>query len=41
MGHEPSTYALQLLSLTVVGPASWWGLIGLVPLVTARPIPTR
>jgi hypothetical protein len=23
-----------LLSLTVVGPQSWWGLIGIVPLVT-------
>jgi hypothetical protein len=26
---------LLLLSLTVVGPQTWWGLIGLVPLATA------
>jgi hypothetical protein len=26
---------LGVLSLTVVGPATWWGLLGLVPLVTA------
>lgn len=25
---------LGLLSLTVVGPQTWWGLVGLVPLVT-------
>jgi hypothetical protein len=25
---------LALLSLTVVGPNSWWGLIGIVPLLT-------
>jgi hypothetical protein len=25
---------LGLLSLTVVGPESWWGLIGFVPLLT-------
>ena len=25
---------LGLLSLTVVGPQSWWGLVGLVPLAT-------
>ena len=23
-----------LLSLTIVGPRSWWGLVGVVPLVT-------
>lgn len=26
---------LLLLSLTVVGPQTWWGLVGLVPLATA------
>lgn len=26
---------LILISLTVVGPQSWWGLIGLIPLLTA------
>ena len=26
---------LGVLSLTVVGPATWWGLLGLVPLATA------
>lgn len=26
---------LALLSLMVVGPKTWWGLIGLVPLFTA------
>ncbi len=26
---------LALLSLVVVGPKTWWGLIGLVPLGTA------
>lgn len=26
---------LLLLSLVFVGPKSWWGLIGLVPLATA------
>lgn len=26
---------LLLLSLTVVGPRTWWGLVGLVPLATA------
>ena len=25
---------LALLALTVVGPKSWWGLIGAVPLIT-------
>jgi len=25
---------LGVLSLTIVGPATWWGLVGLVPLVT-------
>ena len=25
---------LGLLSLTIVGPATWWGLVGLVPLAT-------
>ncbi|MDP3277151.1 MAG: DUF2892 domain-containing protein [Deltaproteobacteria bacterium] len=25
---------LALLSLTVVGPHTWWGLVGLVPLLT-------
>lgn len=25
---------LVLLSLVVIGPQTWWGLIGLVPLVT-------
>ena len=25
---------LALLSTTVVGPQTWWGLVGLVPLVT-------
>jgi len=25
---------LALLALIVVGPKSWWGLIGLIPLVT-------
>lgn len=25
---------LGLLSLTVVGPQTWWGLVGLVPLAT-------
>lgn len=25
---------LAILSLTVLGPATWWGLVGLVPLVT-------
>lgn len=25
---------LALLSLVFVGPATWWGLLGLVPLVT-------
>jgi hypothetical protein len=25
---------LGVLSLTVVGPATWWGLVGLVPLGT-------
>ncbi len=26
---------LILISLTVVGPQSWWGLVGLLPLLTA------
>ncbi len=26
--------ALSLLSLTVVGPHTWWGLLGLLPLTT-------
>jgi hypothetical protein len=26
---------LGLLSLVVVGPQTWWGLIGLIPLTTA------
>jgi hypothetical protein len=26
---------LILLSLVVIGPHSWWGLIGLIPLATA------
>lgn len=26
---------LGLLSLVVVGPQTWWGLIGLIPLATA------
>lgn len=26
---------LGLLSLVFVGPQTWWGLIGLIPLVTA------
>ena len=25
---------LALLSLTVVGPQTWWGLVGVVPLLT-------
>lgn len=25
---------LALLALTVVGPKTWWGLVGLVPLLT-------
>ncbi len=25
---------LALLALTVVGPRTWWGLVGFVPLVT-------
>jgi hypothetical protein len=26
---------LAILSLLVVGPRTWWGLLGLIPLVTA------
>jgi hypothetical protein len=26
---------LVLLSLTVVGPQTWWGLVGIIPLATA------
>ncbi len=25
---------MALLALTVVGPRTWWGLVGIVPLVT-------
>jgi hypothetical protein len=25
---------LGLLSLTVIGPQTWWGLVGLIPLAT-------
>jgi hypothetical protein len=34
IGHRLILVAVGLLatSLTVIGPASWWGLIGLVPL---------
>jgi len=28
------TLGLALLSLTIVGPQTWWGLVGLVPLAT-------
>jgi len=29
------TIGVILLALVVVGPQTWWGLIGLVPIVTA------
>jgi hypothetical protein len=28
-------FGVALLAFTVVGPRTWWGLVGFVPLVTA------